>query len=80
MTAVDSSITLGRVSLAMFSTIALLQCLPLLALEPPSKPFLDKNSFYLSSAGFKVHFSKDATGNKADYFETRYRFIEGPSQ
>ena len=26
----------------------------LAALEAPSKPFLDKNSFYLSSAGFRV--------------------------
>jgi hypothetical protein len=40
-------------------------CLSLLAVEPPSKPFLDKNSFYLSSAGFKVHFANDAAGKKA---------------
>jgi hypothetical protein len=40
----------------------LLQCTPLFALEPPSKPFLDKNSFYLSSAGFKVHFANDDAG------------------
>jgi hypothetical protein len=44
----------NRSSLAVLSAILLMPCLSLLRVEPPSKPFLDKNSFYLSSAGFKV--------------------------
>ena len=48
---------------SVFPAIVLLLCTSLLvALEPPSKPFLDKNSFYLSSAGFKVHFANDPAG------------------
>jgi hypothetical protein len=39
----------------LFAAIALLLGTSLLvALEPPSKPFLDKNSFFLSSAGFRI--------------------------
>ena len=46
--------------------IALMLCASLLvALEAPSKPFLDKNSFYLSSAGFRVQLANDAAGRKA---------------
>ena len=37
----------------------------LVALETPSKPFLEKNSFYLSSAGFRVQVANDAAGRKA---------------
>jgi hypothetical protein len=38
----------------LFPAIMLLMCGSLLAaVEPPSKPFLEKNSFYLSSAGSK---------------------------
>ncbi len=35
------------------------------ALEAPSKLFLDKNSFYLSSSGFRVQLANDAAGKKA---------------
>jgi hypothetical protein len=56
--------------------IMLLLCASLLfALEPPSKPFLDKNSFYLSSAGFKVHFANDAEGKKAMHALPPHRFV-----
>jgi hypothetical protein len=42
-------------ALGALPAIVLLLCVSLLvALEAPSKPFLDKNSFYLSSAGFRV--------------------------
>ena len=44
-------------------------------MEPPSKPFLDKNSFYLSSAGFKVHFANDAAGKKALHALPPHRFV-----
>jgi hypothetical protein len=47
----------------------------LLALETPSKPFLDKNSFYLSSAGFKVQFANDAEGKKALHALPPHRFV-----
>ena len=54
---------------------ALMQGGSLLAVEPPSKPFLDKNSFYLSSAGFKVHFANDAAGKKAMHALPPHRFV-----
>jgi len=48
-----------------FPAIVLLLCTSLLvALETPSKPFLEKNSFYLSSAGFRVQLANDAAGKK----------------
>ena len=75
MTAVSGSVTVGRLTLAIFNTVALLQCMPMLALEAPSKPFLEKNSFYLSSAGFKVHFANDASGKKAMHALPPHRFV-----
>ena len=47
----------------------------LMALETPSKPFLAKNSFYLSSAGFKVHFANDAAGKRALQALPPHRFV-----
>jgi len=47
----------------------------LLALETPSKPFLDKNSFYLSSAGFRVQVANDAAGQKALRALPPHRFV-----
>lgn len=55
--------------------LALLLCASLAALEPPSKPFLDKNSFYLTSAGFKVQFANDAAGKKALHALPPHRFV-----
>src|SRR5664279_5009635 len=56
--------------------IVLLLCTSLLvALETPSKPFLDKNSFYLSSAGFKVHLANDPAGQKAMRALPAHRFV-----
>lgn len=56
--------------------IALLLCASLLAaLETPSKPFLDKNSFYLSSAGFRVQVANDAAGQKALRALPPHRFV-----
>ena len=67
---------LGKNVVGVFPAIALLLCASLLvALEPPSKPFLDKNSFYLSSAGFKVHFANDADGKKALLALPPHRFV-----
>ena len=47
----------------------------LIALEPPSKPFLDKNSFLLSSAGFRVQVANDAAGKKALDALPPHRFV-----
>src|SRR5258708_11471511 len=56
--------------------IALLLCASLLAaLEAPSKPFLDKNSFYLSSAGFRVQLANDEAGKKALHALPPPRFL-----
>jgi hypothetical protein len=56
--------------------IALLLCASLLAaLEVPSKPFLDKNSFYLSSAGFRVQVANDPAGRKAMHALPPHRFV-----
>ena len=56
--------------------VALLLCASLLAaLEAPSKPFLDKNSFYLSSAGFRVQVANDAAGRKALDALPPHRFV-----
>ncbi len=61
---------------ALIPAIALLLCASLLAaLEAPSKPFLDKNSFYLSSAGFRVQVANDAAGKKAMHALPPHRFV-----
>lgn len=47
----------------------------LVALEAPSKLFLDKNSFFMSSAGFRVQLANDATGKKALRALPPHRFV-----
>jgi hypothetical protein len=47
----------------------------LTALETPSKPFLDKNSFYLSSAGFRVQVANDEAGKRALAALPPHRFV-----
>ena len=60
----------------LIPAIALLLCASLLmALETPSKPFLDKNSFYLSSAGFRVQVANDEAGRKALRALPPHRFV-----
>ena len=62
--------------LRVIPAIALLLCASLLAaLEAPSKPFLDKNSFYLSSAGFRVQVANDEAGKKAMHALPPHRFV-----
>src|ERR1700753_368846 len=61
---------------AVLSAIVLLLCASLvIALEAPSKPFLDKNSFYLSSAGFRVQVANDAAGKAAMNALPPHRFV-----
>jgi hypothetical protein len=65
----------GRLA-GVFPAIVLLLCASfLVALETPSKPFLDKNSFYLSSAGFRVQVANDAQGKKALHALPPHRFV-----
>jgi hypothetical protein len=45
------------------------------AVEQPSKPVLDKNSFYLSSAGFRIQFANDPAGQKALRALPAHRFV-----
>jgi hypothetical protein len=62
--------------LGLFPAIVLLLCTSLLvAVEMPSKPFLEKNSFYLSSAGFKVKLANDPAGQKALQALPPHRFV-----
>lgn len=45
------------------------------AVEEPSKPFLEKNSFYLSSAGFRIQVANDPAGLKALRALPPHRFV-----
>ena len=66
----------GRKVLGAVPAIALLLCASLLAaLEAPSKPFLDKNSFYLSSAGFRVQVANDPAGKAVLHALPPHRFV-----
>jgi hypothetical protein len=66
----------GMNALRIFLVTAVLLCASrLAAVEPPSKPFLDKNSFYLISAGFNVHFANDAAGKQALRALPPHRFV-----
>jgi len=47
----------------------------LVALETPSKPFLDKNSFDLTSAGFRVQVANDEAGRRAMQALPPHRFV-----
>src|ERR1700726_4958029 len=41
----------------------------------PRKPFLEKNSFYLSSAGFRIQVANDPAGQKALRTLPAHRFV-----
>lgn len=78
MTSVPMTVArpMRRKAMAAVPAIALLLCASLLAaLETPSKPFLDRNSFYLSSAGFRVQVANDAAGKKALRALPPHRFV-----
>jgi hypothetical protein len=66
----------GVRALRLFPAIVLMLCASLLvALETPSKPFLEKNSFYLTSAGFRVRLANDPAGQKAMRALPAHRFV-----
>ena len=72
----SSACARGRKLFGTIPAIALLLCASLLAaLETPSKPFLDKNSFDLSSAGFRVQVANDAAGKAALRALPPHRFV-----
>jgi hypothetical protein len=66
---------LGGGLAGLAAAIVLLCASLLVALETPSKPFLDKNSFYLSSAGFRVQVANDPAGKKALHALPPHRFV-----
>jgi hypothetical protein len=66
----------GAKAFGSVPAIALLLCASLLAaMEMPSKPFLEKNSFYLRSAGFRIQFANDPAAKKAMQALPAHRFV-----
>jgi hypothetical protein len=66
----------GAGAFRLFPAVVLLLSASLLvALEIPSKPFLEKNSFYLSSAGFRVQLANDPSAQKAMHALPAHRFV-----
>jgi hypothetical protein len=66
----------GAKAFGTVPAIALLLCASLLAAtEIPSKPFLEKNSFYLRSAGFRVQLANDSAAKKAMHALPAHRFV-----
>ena len=57
------------------ATLFLMAADPLAAEESPGKPFLEKNAFYLTSAGFRPKFANDAAGQKALRAMPAHRFV-----
>lgn len=61
-------------AIAMMAMMVL--ALPLAAQRAaPSKPFLEKNAFYLRSAGFKIQLANDAVGQRALRALPPHRFV-----
>jgi hypothetical protein len=66
----------GIRALCLLPAVALLlNAAVLAASEEPSKPFLEKNSFYLSSAGFRIQVANDPAGQKAMHMLPAHRFV-----
>jgi hypothetical protein len=66
----------GAKAFATVPALALLLSTSLLAaMETPSKPFLEKNTFYLRSAGFRVQFANDPDAKKAMHALPAHRFV-----
>jgi hypothetical protein len=73
-----SASMIGRVpirALRLLPAMALLVCAAVSSAAEPSKPFLEKNSFYLSSAGFRIQFANDPAGQKALRALPAHRFV-----
>lgn len=75
-TALPSRVRQKKTWFGIAPAIALLLGATLLAaLETPSKPFLDKNSFYLSSSGFKVVAENTPAGRQVMNALPPHRFV-----
>jgi hypothetical protein len=59
----------------MVPVVMLLLTGPVLAVESPSAPVLEKNSFYLKSAGFRLQIANDPAGQKALRALPAHRFV-----
>jgi len=57
------------------AVVLLLPAAVLAASAEPSKPFLEKNSFYLSSAGFRIQVANNPAGQKALRLLPAHRFV-----
>jgi hypothetical protein len=57
------------------AVVLLFHAAVLAASAEPSKPFLEKNSFYLSSAGFRIQVANDPAGQKALHVLPAHRFV-----
>ena len=66
----------GIRALRLFPAVVLLFCASVLAAaEAPSQPSLEKNSFYLSSAGFRVQVANNPVAQKALRAMPAHRFV-----
>jgi len=66
----------GLRALRLFPAVVLLLCaFGVAAAEAPSQLSLEKNSFYLTSAGFRVQFANDPAGQKALRTLPAHRFV-----
>jgi hypothetical protein len=66
----------GRRALRLFPAVALLLCaFGVAAAEAPGQLSLEKNSFYLSSAGFRIQVANDPAGQKALRALPAHRFV-----
>ncbi|HAP47120.1 MAG TPA: hypothetical protein DCR30_07245 [Afipia sp.] len=72
-------ITISRTWRALVSLAAMIVVMlawPLVAQHvTPSKPFLEKNAFYLRSAGFRIQLANDAAGQRALKAFPPHRFV-----
>jgi hypothetical protein len=64
-----------RISRLFPAVVLLLYASGLAAVEAPGKPSLERNSFYLSSAGFRVQAANDPAGQKALRALPAHRFV-----
>jgi hypothetical protein len=63
-------------ALRLFAAVVLLCCASgLAAAQTPTPPSLEKNSFYLSSAGFHAQFANDPAGQKAMRALPAHQFV-----
>jgi hypothetical protein len=61
--------------LRLFPALVLLLHAPVLAAAEAPSPSLERNSFYLSSAGFRVQIANTPTGQKALHAMPAHRFV-----